>query len=442
MKLNSARRDQGNTLITVTIFTGVLSILMLSYLTMARNSITLTSRSLVWNDTIPTAEAGIEEAAAAIQTVPYGKSLSAMLQTNGWTVSGNTLTKTRALASGSFSVLITSANTSFAIGPTNPPIICSTGYVAVPLRSGFISRTVQVKTKYNKPLCHALLAKNSIGVSGASSVFDSYDPANPAYSTGGLYDPAKYHDQAHVGCDSFAAGCVSVGSSKTYGDVNTQFGGTVSVGGSGVVGDKAYVNAGSGNNGTIQSGHSLNTLSAVFIDATVPFTAGATLAPATIGGVSYDYVADGTNYYFSGNMSLKNPLLVRSNATIYVTGSFDIGSGASINIQPNASLTIVIGGPSCSIGGNGVVNSSQAASACTFQCLPTCTSGTFNGGAQFVGTINAPQADWTMTGGAGFCGAATCKSFNLTGGMNIHYDESLARTVNNSLYSILSWSEL
>jgi hypothetical protein len=125
-----------------------------------------------------------------------------------------------------------------------------------------------------------------------------------------------------------------------------------------------------------------------------------------------------------------------------VTGSFNVNGGGSILIAPGASLTMFVGGPSCSINGGGIINNTGVPTSCNVQCLPTCTSGAFGGGAAFVGIINAPEADFTLNGGMGMCGALTANSFKLSGGMCIHYDESLGKPKNGTLYNVASWSEL
>jgi hypothetical protein len=213
------------------------------------------------------------------------------------------------------------------------------------------------------------------------------------------------------------------------------------MGGSGVVGDTAYVDSGK-NKSTVETGHMLYSLNATFNDVQVPYTSGSSLLPAVVNGTSYQYVAGSDSYYFSGDMTLSAPVLIQGHAKIYVTGSFNINGGGCVYIAPGASLTMVVGGPSCSINGGGVLNTNGVAADCTFQCLPTCTSGAFGGNSMFVGTINAPEADWTLAGGAGVCGAFIANSFKLSGGMCVHYDEALGSSKPGAVYSIASWSEL
>jgi hypothetical protein len=430
-------------MVVVVICTAIIAVLLLSYLTMLNNSNVLTARSLAWNNALPVAEAGVEEAASAIQFA-NGDSVNAVLATNGWTSSGNTLTKTRVMSNAYYSVLITSTNLAAAIGPLNPPVIYSTGFVLAPLRSDYIGRTVRVTTKGSIPQTYGILAKDGIKLNG-NCLIDSFDPTNPLYNTGGLYDPAKAHDQAKVGCDSFAPGCISINNGLVYGYVNTAFGGSTDPGNNGIVGDMAYVNAGKVNRGTIEVGHAMNNLNVVFQDAEVPFTSGASLGAGNVGGVHYGFIASGSNYFYNGNLTLSGAtgsLYVTGNVTLYVTQSFKISGGGNLVISSNSSLTLVVGGPTCSIGGGGVVNYPQRANTLSIQCLPTCTTGDLGGGSSFIGIINAPEADITLHGGASASGAMTARTFTLIGGSSIHYDESLGTNKTGAVYGVASWSEL
>jgi hypothetical protein len=440
MKVKTGKGIRGNTLIVVAVFTGILSLLLLSYLSLVDGANALTVRSLTWNSALPIAEAGIEEAATAIESVP-AQNTAGGLQTNGWVLLGNTLTKSGWLNDAYYSVGIAGANTAALVGPKNPPIICSTGYVQVPVRGGYIGRIVRVTTRFNSPWPYALLAKNSIAMNG-NPVVDSYDSENPALSTGGAYDPKKHGDQAHVACNSWIQGCISMGNAQIYGYVGTSLGGSTTVGSVGAVGTTLYVDN-KANRGTIQSGHSENNLDESFPDVTVPFTSGDSLYSAMVDGVNYAYVADSGNYYYPGSLSVGGgqALLVRGNATIYVTGSVTVGGTGYITIAPGASLTLVVGGPECAIGGGGLVNSGQNAANCSIQGLPTCTLGSYGGSGTYVGTIYAPSAAWTLTGGGGVAGALTASSFTLKGSVGVHYDQALGRS-SGPPYRIVSWAEL
>ena len=62
------------------------------------------------------------------------------------------------------------------------------------------------------------------------------------------------------------------------------------------------------------------------------------------------------------------------------------------------------------------------------------------GNAALVGTINAPNADLTLTGGSDIYGAVVVKTFTgSSSGASLHYDEGLARVLHLRL---LTYREL
>jgi len=381
--------QSGNTLVIVMMFCGILCVALVSVLMLMQSSNMIDARALCWNDALPTAEAGVEEAITHLRYDP------ANFQNDGWTAASNRFTKTRPLDNGYYTVSLVPANPSYAIQPTNPPVIYSTGYVQAPLVSGYIQRTVRATTKcviyYDSPI----LVKKSIDMGGNNSIIDSFDSSDPAKSTNGRYDPAKYADNAHVGCNSAVPECISVTSTRIYGDVNTKPGGSTAVT-SGSVGEKSFVNSVAGI-GRIEDGHSFSNLNATFIDVQPPFNGGQQLRSGRLGGTNYYYLVGNGNNYYKGSV---------------VQGS---GQGAA-NVTGNAANMTLYG-------------------------LPGLTAGSYTGQAQFVGTIYAPQADWTLSGGADLFGAVVCNSLHLSGGMNIHYDEALG-SKGKPQYNLASWREL
>jgi hypothetical protein len=419
------------------IFCGVLSVLLVGSLALTQSSNLLDARSLCWNDALPAAEAGVEEAATHLHYCG-----ATNLQSDSWTATNNQFTKTRLLDRGYYTVSVAPANPANPIQPFNPPVIYSTGYVQAPLVSGYVQRTVRVTTKLNYYFDYLILVKKSIDIGGASSMVDSFDSTDPTKSTNGQYDPVKAGDKARLACNSSLPACIWCGNGKVYGNLLTKFGGTAGVGSSGSVGDRDFVNSAAGR-AHIQAGHWTNNLVASFPDVQPPFTAGAAMGPGTYAGTNYTYLVGDGSYYFPSNLSLAlgQAMMVTGDATVYVTGSLTVNGGAFVALAPGARLTLYLGGPTASIGGGGVLNANGIPQNFSVFGLPTLTSAVYNGGAQFIGTIYAPEADWTLSGGSGTYGAIVANSVYLTGGMNLHYDESLASS-NKPIFSLASWREL
>lgn len=94
-------------------------------------------------------------------------------------------------------------------------------------------------------------------------------------------------------------------------------------------------------------------------------------------------------------------------------------------LMPGASLKLYVGGAKCVISGSGVVNGSERASSMAIYGLPACTTVTYSGSSAYIGTVYAPSAKFTLSGGSYACGAFLAKSFVMSGGMNVHCDEAL-----------------
>lgn len=157
----------------------------------------------------------------------------------------------------------------------------------------------------------------------------------------------------------------------------------------------------------------------------------------------YDHILDNGDYYLSG-INNEN-VLVRGTARLYVQGSISESGGAAINVASSGTLQMWVSG-SISLSGNAAVNNTGDALRMMVYGLPTCTSVTFGGNAEFTGTLYAPSAALTFNGGgsdtADLMGAAIVGSAQLNGHFNFHYDENLGRNGPAGSFVIDSWVEL
>ena len=116
-----------------------------------------------------------------------------------------------------------------------------------------------------------------------------------------------------------------------------------------------------------------------------------------------------------------------------------------IKIQPNASLKLYVSAPTAFIGGSGVENETGNAINFAYYGLPTNTRVTFAGNGTVVGTLYAPQADFTLGGGGSgvqdFSGASVTKTVTMNGHFNFHYEENLERAGPNRGWVAISWDE-
>src|SRR5204863_2256864 len=135
------------------------------------------------------------------------------------------------------------------------------------------------------------------------------------------------------------------------------------------------------------------------------------------------------------------PMFVTGKATLYVTGKVTVSGSGYIKLFPLASLTLIVGGDKTDISGGGVVNDAEQPANFTYIGLPTNTTIKYAGKAAFFGTINAPQADFSISGNGGAFGAAIVNTFSSSGGSTFHYDECLGATATGNFYTLTGWQE-
>ena len=278
----------------------------------------------------------------------------------------------------------------------------------------------------------ALAARRGIDLKGNNVAIDSFDSADPNYSTGGLYDPAKRKDNGDVVTDDTMIDSLSVGNARIMGHARTGPGtNAIILGANGAVGSTAWVQSGVQG---IEPGWAADDLNISWPDAKVPFTGGAfTPSGGWITNVStigtnityYDYILGDGNYQvssLSGNVYVNGAavLLVTSGAT---TNSITIANGKNLQLYNQA--------PSFRLGGNQVLDGQGNAPQLAYYGLPGNTSVVVINNGAFFGTIYAPEAALSLGGGGNttqvFIGAAIGDTITFNGHFDFHFDESLIR---------------
>jgi Tfp pilus assembly protein PilX len=202
MKIQSSQHQKGNVLLIALATTSIMGLTLASYLTLTSSQNVNTSRGQSWNLAIPVAEAGLEEALTQL----YYNGVT-NLTANNWTYSGGQYTKQRSLDGTNYYNVQISAN-------ANPTII-SQGFVRLPMGTNQISRRVQVTTVADAMFARGMLAKGQIDLNGNNIATDSFDSIDPAYSTGGQYDPAKIKDSGDVATNSGPVNSVCTAKERT-----------------------------------------------------------------------------------------------------------------------------------------------------------------------------------------------------------------------------------
>jgi len=411
---------RGNVLITALVFGAVVSIVLASYLTLVKSRTLVRARSFAWNSAIPVLEGGIEE---AFEHLHHD---SANLAANQWTSTGTNSTiiyrKSWTNADSSYYVV---ALSNVATAPITAPIIYSRGFVRAPLGRGYISRYVQVCALQPQNFSKAIAARSTVTLSGGATV-DSFDSSNTNYSTAGKYDPAKQRGNGGVVTGSSAHPAISASGGHIYGLTDTGPGGTVTVSGSATIGELGWTTG-------IEPGYANDDFNFSYSDPPPPATNYTSWFPPVFGlypvaGTNYTYKLGNLGYYQLTDFTISGgqSMIVTGKATFYVAGKITVSGSGFIYIAPGGSLNLYGGGISTTISGGGVANGTGYAANFSYYGMTNNITVTYSGSSSFIGTINAPHANFTLSGSAAMSGAAIVNSFNDSGGASIHYDEGLS----------------
>jgi hypothetical protein len=445
---NRRSREGGSALMISMLIVAVLGVSMGSYLALVSSQNHSVARSMAWASAIPAAEAGVEEALTHL-----ARNDLVNIASDGWVERGAGWYQKCGNLGGGFGYVTRIQN-------VNPPLIMSTGIVPAPGgpatigttdgailgaaldQRSFIRRSVRVDTiRDNSFFVDGVVAKGQIDLAGNNVKTDSFDSEDPNYSTDGKYDPAKAKDNGGVATNSGLVNSLSVGNADIMGTVATGPGGSVAIGPNGTVGDKDWVTAG---NKGIQPGRASSDMNVSFPDVEAPFTTGSIPPSGTVDGVTYDYIIDEGKYVIS---SLSGKVLVRGDAQLYVSSSFNITGEGGIWIEENGSLELYSAVDKVNIAGKGVVNGSGLAKNFQYFGLPSNTELKIAGNGEFIGAIYAPNAHLHLAGGGkdteDFKGASISASVKINGKFQFHYDEALARLDNGGRgYIPDSWNEI
>jgi hypothetical protein len=278
----------------------------------------------------------------------------------------------------------------------------------------------------------AVLVREGINFNGNKFVADSYNSSDPAKSTDGQYDPAKAADCGDVVCNSGISN--SFGNANIYGRVFTAATTNINLGSNVTVGTHAWQATNSG----IESGYVVQNANFTFTNISLPDYSGYG-GPDIPGGIVPFEIEPGlygTNYYdhiLCGTYSFTNEFVgnwyVSCPSILVLPNDFTMGSQDSITIAPGASLKIYVGGTSCTINGNGIINMLGLPANFVVYCTSDVTNLTLNGNGSFAGVLIAPSAEVIINGGGSapedFAGALLANTLVLDGYLRFHFDEAL-----------------
>jgi len=387
-------RENGSTLFVALIISLVVGIILAGYMLVTSNRYQMTTRSRNWNAAIPVLEAGIEEALTHLQD-------DTDLSANGWTLGSfngtAAYTKQRSFSDGSYYFTAITTN-------TTSPLIYSQGFVRTPYRSSrYMFRTVKLTTTRVPIVPPGINTINPININPTGPiVINSF--------SGSRYYPSNALGTAVIATDSGANPAITLNSKVTIdGAVDTGPTGTVSLNGAKVTSQASDMN----------QAYPVPTLPSTFTSPSM-----VTSGTYAYGGTNYTYKLANGNYQYSGsiNIGVGKSMVVTGNATWYVNGSFTTGGTGFIYIAPGASLTLYVNGTT-TISGGGIANGAGSVTNLTVNSLLTTETSNgvvISGNGDFVGTVNAPNADMVLSGNGNFIGGAIANSFTLTGASNLY----------------------
>lgn len=463
------RSERGSAMLTALCLSMVFALCLTSFVELSYTSLLASSRNFMSSRCAEIAEMGIEEALYCQNYVNSNNSVGSWTP-DGWTfANGNasvtmTLTSSGLVNSGgstaptplnlgngaTATVNITVYNYANSSPPTTSPYITSQCVIAFPNGVGGtneISRTVSAGSA-TSPLTAAPLFVNAIAATGGTATLATSSPSRTidSYnSTSGAYSAATSTYSAVVSSTSQ----VSLNNATVHGYV------VAPISGSGT-GTPPYANVQYQATAKVQGVNTPATTSVdtnqiienplphqpLFSETTAGFSA---TTIASIYGNRTLGTAGTTTYYSTPIVSLQAPFLtlnIQGNVILVVTGSsisptsFSIGQGATLQINANSSLQIMLesGGmslASSAFWGGGVSNANASPKASQFVIL----AGNNSGGAtssisltllqDCYGAIYAPnQAVSVSDSGHAFYGSIVGQSVSITN-TSIHYDTAL-----------------
>jgi hypothetical protein len=272
--------------------------------------------------------------------------------------------------------------------------------------------------------------------SGVVDSFDSSDPFKSSTISGvaGQYDVAKRQSHGDIG----VANSASADLRSTY-----------------VYGSLAYSGASAVKNTTNVQGSISTPFSPTITAVSAPTWASGTytsISPGNPGTLVAGKTGAPTYYKISGDVTVSGGGVLNLNTDgsaskkqemqIWVTGKLTTSGSGVINQDKDVHVTWYVGGD-ITVSGSSYNNQTNVAANLTINAYGTNNKFTDSGSANFIGTVNAPGYDTTISGSGSFVGALISDTLTISGGASFHYDEALSTGASSAVgnYAFASWFE-
>jgi len=186
----------------------------------------------------------------------------------------------------------------------------------------------------------------------------------------------------------------------------------------------------------------LNTISSS-ITASITFPRAGDV-PASDGKYYYNFAAGSNIEYSSATMTIRQPVVFIMNnhsGTLAVHTGSDATFTYGTALGDNGSFAFYTNGNINFDSGANWFSNKAPINTAIYGTNPTGQTIITRGGGTFYGSIIAETASINFDSGTNIMGAFCCKDMTLRGGVNFHYDESLA-LVGGGGYKVTKWKEL
>jgi hypothetical protein len=129
--------------------------------------------------------------------------------------------------------------------------------------------------------------------------------------------------------------------------------------------------------------------------------------------------------YSSIDLGNSETVIISGHVTLYITGDITLGNSAELQIEPDASLTLYLGGDFEGKNSSAVNNETEDPGSLQIYGLESCETIIFKNSSDLYGVIYAPDADVIMNNSADIYGAVVAETFDMKNSGSFMYDASL-----------------
>ncbi len=165
---------------------------------------------------------------------------------------------------------------------------------------------------------------------------------------------------------------------------------------------------------------------------------------ASSGIINNNTTISSSGKYSSIDLGNSETVIIDGDVILYIIGDITLGNSAELQIEPDASLTLYLGGDFEGKNSSSVNNETEDPGSLQIYGLDSCEELRFKNSSDFYGTIYAPNADVIMNNSANVYGAVVAETFDMRNSGVFMYDASLRdASVNEELvrFEIDRWHE-